>query len=192
MVLRELLSRVALTWPMNEAMWCDERNHTWNVIGNFSLFVFKQCVWPTQGPCCSAPARASDIMILDTPRGDLVEISSSSYSLSFFSLKAASHHNENAGAVPRGSWSLSIGELWPNINQLDETGREGTSMVAAQGPPIGPVLRSHMDFRGLERAGDGTSCVARRASVDEALGPSSAPPRGCGGSSTKKKLRGFY
>jgi hypothetical protein len=36
----------------------------------------------------------SDVIVLDTPRGDLIEISSSSYELSIFSLRAGSHHDE--------------------------------------------------------------------------------------------------
>jgi hypothetical protein len=48
---------------------------------------------------CSGPAQASDVMILDTHRGDLVEISSSSYGLSLFCLKADSRHGENARAA---------------------------------------------------------------------------------------------
>jgi hypothetical protein len=60
--------------------------------------------------------RASDIVILDTPRGDLVELSSSSYSLSLYSSKVGSRHNANVGATPGGSSSISIGELWPNID----------------------------------------------------------------------------
>jgi hypothetical protein len=71
-------------------------------------------------------------VILDTPRGDLIEVSSSSYVLSLFSSKASSHTNEGTGAMPRGSSSISIGELWPGIDQLDEVGPEGTSTVPAQ------------------------------------------------------------
>jgi hypothetical protein len=41
-------------------------------------------------------------VILDTPRGDLVEISSSSYGLSLYSSKAGSHHEEGAEVAPGG------------------------------------------------------------------------------------------
>jgi hypothetical protein len=66
------------------------------------------------GPCGSGPAQASDVVIFDTPRGDLVEISSSSYGLSLFSLKASSRQDGGVGAVPRGviehkhGWSFSM------------------------------------------------------------------------------------
>jgi hypothetical protein len=70
-------------------------------------------------------------MILDAPRGDFMEISSSSYGLSLFSSKVGSRHDVGAGVVPRGLPSESIGELWPGIDQLDDTGAEGTSVTAA-------------------------------------------------------------
>jgi hypothetical protein len=75
--------------------------------------------------------RASDIMILDTPRGDLVKILSSSYGLSLFSLKAGSHHDEHVGAAPRGSSSVSIGDFLHGVDQLDEAGPEGHSTIMA-------------------------------------------------------------
>jgi hypothetical protein len=69
-------------------------------------------------------------MILDTPRGDLAEISSSSYGLSLFSSKAGSRHDAATGATPGGSSSVSIGDLWPDIDKLYEVGHEGTSAIA--------------------------------------------------------------
>jgi hypothetical protein len=41
-------------------------------------------------------------VILDTPQGDLVEISSSTYGLSLFSSNVGSHHDEGAGVTPGG------------------------------------------------------------------------------------------
>jgi hypothetical protein len=43
-----------------------------------------------QGLCHFSPVRASDIVILGTPRGDLIDVSLSSYDLSLFSSKAGS------------------------------------------------------------------------------------------------------
>jgi hypothetical protein len=37
-----------------------------------------------RGPCGSGPAQASDIIVLDTPHGDLIDLSLSSYGLSLF------------------------------------------------------------------------------------------------------------
>jgi hypothetical protein len=102
----------------------------------------------------------------------VLEIPSSSYGLSLFSLKAGSHHNEGAGAAPGGSSSVSIGELWSGVDQLDEAGHTSHPRV---------------NFGGSKRTGEGRSQAAKGASVNEALGSSSTPPRGCGGSSTKNK-----
>jgi hypothetical protein len=60
---------------------------------------FESYVWHAQGPCCSGPVQASDIIILDTPRGDLSGLSSSSQGLSLFSSKAGSHPGESVGAA---------------------------------------------------------------------------------------------
>jgi hypothetical protein len=68
-----------------------------------------------------------DIICLDTPSGEVVEISSS-YDLSIFSPGADSPHTEGVGATPVGS-SPSIGELWPDIDKLDEINREHVSTV---------------------------------------------------------------
>jgi hypothetical protein len=76
-----------------------------------------------------------DIIILDTPRGDLIDVSSSSYNLSIFSLKAGSHNDEGAGVAPRESSSVSIGDLWLEIDSLGETDHKGTSAATAHDRP---------------------------------------------------------
>jgi hypothetical protein len=96
------------------------------------LTYFESYVWPMQGPCCFGPSHASDIIILYTPRGDLSDLSSSSYGLSLFSSKAGSHPGGNVGPAVDRSASVSIGELWPKIDQLDETSLGDTSMTVAQ------------------------------------------------------------
>jgi hypothetical protein len=68
-----------------------------------------------------------DIICLDTPSGEVVEISSS-YDLSVFSSGVGSPHAEGVGATPAGS-SPSIEELWPDIDKLDEINQEDTSAV---------------------------------------------------------------
>jgi hypothetical protein len=109
-------------------------------------------------PCYFGPARASDIIVLDTPRGDLIEVSSSSYGLSL-SLNTGSHPDEGIEAVPGGSSSLSIGELWPGIDQLDEVGPEGTSMIPVQDPLRDQVSHCCVHPRGSRRMGGGSSRV---------------------------------
>jgi hypothetical protein len=68
-----------------------------------------------------------DIICLDTPSGEVVEISSS-YDLSVFLSGPGSPHAEGVGATPAGS-SLSIEELWPDIDKLDKIYHEDTSTV---------------------------------------------------------------
>jgi hypothetical protein len=116
-------------------------------------------------------------MILDTPHDDCVEISSSSYGLSLFLSKTGSHHDEGVGATLEESPSVSIGELWPGIDRLDDAGPEGIAMAAASN-----LQRSS----GSGRIAEGPS-FAYEGMVG-ASGPlSSAVSRGCGGGSTRDR-----
>jgi hypothetical protein len=74
--------------------------------------------------------QASDIVILDTPHGEFIEVSSSSYNLSLFSSKAGSHHEGGVVVVLRESSSVSVGDLWPEIDSLCEADCEGAFMAA--------------------------------------------------------------
>jgi hypothetical protein len=60
--------------------------------------------------------RVAHVIILDTPDGDFIEISYTSYNFLLFSMKASSDHAEGAGAAPRVSSSMSIGDLWLEID----------------------------------------------------------------------------
>jgi hypothetical protein len=84
------------------------------------------------GLCYFGPAHASGIIILDTPRCDLNECSSSSYGWSLFSSKAGSHTSEDVGAMPDKSSSVNVGVLWPRIDQLDEVDPGNTSVAPAE------------------------------------------------------------
>jgi hypothetical protein len=66
-----------------------------------------------------------DVIDLDTPSVRVIEISSSR-DLSVFPSKADPHCAEGGGGAPEGSSSMSIGELWPDIDKLDEINREAT------------------------------------------------------------------
>jgi hypothetical protein len=125
----------------------------------------------------------SDIIVLDTPSGEVIEISSSSCNRSIFSSKAGSQCDEGAGAMPGGSSCVSIGELWPEINKLDETGREGTSIGSCQ-EEAPPRPSSVQPVRGTNEGG---TPLIRRAPIDDALGPSSAPSSGYSRGPTKNK-----
>jgi hypothetical protein len=100
-----------------------------------------------------------DIIIFDIPRRDVTAVSSSSYGLSLFSSKVGSHPEENAGATPSESSSVSVGELWPGIDVSDEVGLEGISAVPAQELLGGEMLHPHEDIQGSGRKGQGSLCV---------------------------------
>jgi hypothetical protein len=65
-------------------------------------------------------------------------------------LKAGSHPEEIIFAAPGKSTSVSVGELWPGIDVLDEGGLEGTSAVPAQEPRGDQILRSRADPKDQE------------------------------------------
>jgi hypothetical protein len=71
---------------------------------------------------------ASDVDLLNAPHGGIIEISSSSYGLSLFSSKAGSDHDMGAGAVLVESSSVSIGYLWPEINNIEGACGGGASV----------------------------------------------------------------
>jgi hypothetical protein len=68
--------------------------------------------------------------------------------LSLFSLKAGSHPDKGVRATPGGSSSVSVGELWPEIDQLDEVVPEGTSAVSVQDQRRDPSSRSYAGPQG--------------------------------------------
>jgi hypothetical protein len=100
----------------------------------------------------------------------------------FFS-KAGSHLDEGAGAAPGGSSSVSVGELWLGIDQLDEVGPEGTSAVLVQDQRRNPPLHSRAGPQGLRELDE----VSSRANQGIS-GSSSTLPCGCGGDSEKNKV----
>jgi hypothetical protein len=83
--------------------------------------------------------------------------------------------------------SISIRDLWPNIDQLDKADHEGTSAFVARSPRRGPLFNPRANFQGTERTGEDTSCAIGKASEDAALSPSSIAPKGHGGGSMKNK-----
>jgi hypothetical protein len=73
---------------------------------------------------------------LDTPRGDFIEISSSSYDLLLFSSKASSDHDRGVGAAPRGASNMSVGDVWPEIDSSHDTDCEASFATA---------MRNHLE-----------------------------------------------
>jgi hypothetical protein len=79
---------------------------------------------------------------------------------------------------------VSIGELCPDIDNLDGAIHEGTSTQSYQvNSPPGPS--SGRSNRGMN---EGVVHATRRASLDDAPGPSSTSPRGYGRGSVRNKV----
>jgi hypothetical protein len=125
---------------------------------------------------------------LDTPHDVVIEISSSSYNLLLFSQKASSDHDGGAGASPRESSSVSIGDLWPEIDSSHDADYEGAFATTKHSHSEASTSRLVSYAGGLkEKIKERVRDVAKGAALEQALGRSSAPKKGCGGSSAKGK-----
>jgi hypothetical protein len=126
-----------------------------------------------------------DVICLDTPSGE-VEVSSS-YDLSIFSPKTDAQFSEGSGNAPERSLSVSIGELWAEMDMMDAISCGGTS--------TGNVPRNaHHEQRSMllvETTGKHTSHADKGALLYDTPRPSNAQPqgrgRGRGKYSTKNK-----
>jgi hypothetical protein len=129
------------------------------------------------------PARDLNVICLDTPSGEVVEVSSSC-NLSVFSLKTNAQFTEDGGNTPEGSLSVSIGELWAEMDVMDEISHGGNS--------AGNVSRNaHHERRSLplvEKTGERASCTDKGALLNDTPGPSNTQPRGRGRCSAKNKV----
>jgi hypothetical protein len=112
----------------------------------------------------------------------LSDLSSSSYGLSLFSSKAGSHPGENVGDVVNLSSSVSTGELWPEIDQLDEVSPGDTSMTVAQNHGGDQALHSYLSCCEMGQMGANNFPKTRRVSSLLYV-----PPREPGGGSVKNK-----
>jgi hypothetical protein len=104
---------------------------------------------------------------LDTPSIGVIEISSSC-DLSTFSLKVDSWCDGGAGAAPEESSSVSIGELWPDIDKLDEINHGGASVESLPGG----MLHDQSLLSLVVRMNKNVKRTTKRVVVDDALGPS--------------------
>jgi hypothetical protein len=73
-----------------------------------------------------------DVIYVDTPSGEVVEVCSSC-DLSIFSSGADPQRAKGVGVTPERSSSMSIRELWPNIDKLDKINHGGTTTVNIRG-----------------------------------------------------------
>jgi hypothetical protein len=126
--------------------------------------------------------RDLNVICLDTPSGEVVEVSSSC-NLFVFSPKTDAQFTEGGGNTPEGSSSVSIGELWAEMDMMDEISHGGNS--------AGNVSRNaHHERRSLplvEKTGERASRMDKGALLNDTPGPSNAQPRGRGRCSTKNK-----
>jgi hypothetical protein len=135
-----------------------------------------------QVPHGSGPARDLDVIDLDTPSAGVIEISSSC-DLFIFPSIADPHRAEGGRGAPEGSPSTSIGELWPDIDKLDEINHEATFVEDLPGG----ALRERGSSLSVERVNKRVCPVNKRTLMDDALGPSFVLPRGCGRGSVRNK-----
>jgi hypothetical protein len=135
-----------------------------------------------QVPHRSRPAHDLYVINLDTPSAGVIEISSSC-DLFIFPSKVDPHCPEGGGGAPEGSLSTSIGELWPDIDKLDEINQEATFV----GDLLGGTLHERSSSLSVARVNECVSPANKRALMDDAPKPSSAPPRGRGRGSVRNK-----
>jgi hypothetical protein len=124
------------------------------------------------------------VVDLDTPSIRVIKISSSC-DLSTFSLKANSRRDKGAGAMPEESSSPSIGELWPDINKLDEINHGGNSVESL----LGGVLHGQSSLPSVVRTNKNAKPAAKRVMVDDAPRPlTTLPGGGCGQGSARNNV----
>jgi hypothetical protein len=79
-----------------------------------------------------------------------------------FCSKVGSHRDEDVGAVHGESSSVSIGDLWPEIDNLDEAGGEGTSMTPTQSPRGDPASCPRLSSGGQKEKCGRIQCMQPR------------------------------
>jgi hypothetical protein len=103
--------------------------------------------------------------------------------LSIFSLGADPQHAKGIEATPMGSSSVSIGELWTDIDKLDKVNRVGSSAVTI--PEVAPhEVKSQASIEKSDKYARRTS---ERALLNDAPGPSVALPKSRKKGSVKRK-----
>jgi hypothetical protein len=119
---------------------------------------------------------------VDTPSGEVAE-KSSSYDLSIFSSRANSHGAKIIAATC-GDSSSSIGELWPDIDKLDE--------IPCKDTPVMPICDASVHGRRSTASVENASRCSRRegknASLKDVLGTSNIKSKSHRGSSVKREV----
>jgi hypothetical protein len=94
--------------------------------------------------------------------------------LSIFSSQVDPHRAEGGGDTAEGSSSPSIGELWPDINKLDEV----NSVASFTGDLPRSTLHERSFSTLVARVNKHADPTNKRTLVGDAPGPSSAALRG--------------
>jgi hypothetical protein len=103
--------------------------------------------------------------------------------LSIFSSGANPQRAKGVDVTPMGSSSISIEELWPDIDKLDDINCEGPSAVNI--PEV--RLRERKSQASVEKIDTRVRLRGKGALLDDASWPSNALPKGRGKGSLKKK-----
>jgi hypothetical protein len=119
---------------------------------------------------------------VDTPSGEVAE-KSSSYDLSIFSSGADSQGAEIVAIACEGS-SPSIGELWPDIDKLDEIRHEDTSVVHTRDASV----RGTRSTASAKKAGRRSRREGKNALLKDVPWTSNVKLKGHRGSSEKREL----
>jgi hypothetical protein len=96
--------------------------------------------------------------------------------LSIFSLKTDAQFSEGSGNTPEGSSSVSIGELWAEMDMMDEISHGGTST----GNVPRNVHREQRSLPSVETTSERAHRTDKGALLDDTPGPSNAQPQGNG------------
>jgi hypothetical protein len=116
-----------------------------------------------------------DAICLDTPSGEVVEVSSSC-DLSVFSPKTDAQFAEDSGNAPEGSSNVSIEELWAKMDMMDEISRGGNS---AKNVPRN-AHREQRSLPSVEKTGKCASRTDKGGLLNDTPGPSNTQSRGRG------------
>jgi hypothetical protein len=123
-----------------------------------------------------------DIICVDTPNNEAVE-KSTSYNLSIFSSGADSRGAEVVTAMCDDS-SLSIVELWPDIDKLDNLSSGDISIVCMRDT----MIHGKRSDAPVEDADRRSGCEGKRDSLLDVAGTSDFRSKGCVGGSMRKDI----
>jgi hypothetical protein len=121
-----------------------------------------------------------DIICVDSPSGEIAEVSSS-YDLSIFSSGVDAQCDESVEATSIGS-CLSVEELWPDIDKLDEIQHEDASIVHSR-----DVAGCRNSMASAEKSDKHSQRSGKKVSLNDAPGLPDIKSKARGKGSAKKK-----